>query len=71
MSNAKQRVQLDLPEKSLARLTGLKEKTEATSYTEVVKNALRLYEAVVDEASAGNTFFVRNADGGIREYIVF
>ena len=65
------RVQFDLPEKSMARLLTLKEKTEATSYAEVVKNALRLYEAVIEEAEAGNKFFVRGDAGTEREYVVF
>lgn len=67
----KQRVQLDLPEKSLARLQELKSKTEATSYTEVIKNALRLYEAVIAEAEAGNKFLVQEPTGTIKEYVVF
>jgi len=41
------RVQVDLPEKSYKRLVSLKEKTEAASYTEVVKNALKLYENMI------------------------
>jgi hypothetical protein len=65
------RVQLDLPEKSLARLQELRAKTEASSYAEVVKNALRLYEAVVEEAEVGNKFFVRSPDGHTTEYKIF
>jgi hypothetical protein len=65
------RVQLDLPEKSLQRLQDLKTKTEAASYAEVIKNALRLYDAVITEAEAGNTFMVRNADGQTKEYVIF
>lgn len=65
------RVQLDLQDKSMARLQELKSKTEASSYAEVVKNALRLYEAVVAEAEAGNSFLVRAPSGETREYVVF
>jgi Arc/MetJ-type ribon-helix-helix transcriptional regulator len=65
------RVQLDLPEKALGRLQDLKERTEATSYAEVVKNALRLYEAVIAEADAGNSFVVRAPSGEMKEYVVF
>jgi len=65
------RVQLDLAEKSMNRLLALKEKTEATSYAEVVKNALRLYEALVEEAEQGNTFLVRTPEGEDKEYVVF
>jgi hypothetical protein len=70
MTNVK-RVQLDLPEKSQARLLHLKAVTEATSYAEVIKNALRLYEAIVLEVDAGNTFQVRTPDGSVKEYVIF
>lgn len=70
MSTAK-RVQFDLPEKSLMRLQELKAKTEATSYTEVVKNALRLYEALIAENEAGNSFLVKAPSGQLKEYVVF
>jgi hypothetical protein len=49
-------------------LQELRCKTEATSYAEVVKSALRLYEAVVEETEAGKKFFVRAPDGETTEY---
>lgn len=70
-TNAVKRVQLDLPEKSLGRLQDLKLKTEATSYAEVIKNALRLYEAVINETDAGSAFLVRSSTGQLKEYVVF
>lgn len=70
MSNVK-RIQMDLPEKSLARLQELKSKTEASSYAEVIKNALRLYDAVIAESEAGNSFMVRTPAGEVKEYVVF
>lgn len=70
-TTAVKRVQLDLPERSLNRLQDLKTKTEATSYAEVIKNALRLYEAIIDEADAGSAFLVRNTEGEMKEYVVF
>lgn len=71
MSSTVKRIQVDLPEKSLARLYDLKSKTEAGTYTEVIKNALKLYDAIVSEAEAGNTFMVKTATGELKEYIVF
>lgn len=65
------RVQLDLPEKSMQRLQELKRRTEATSYAEVIKNALRLYEAIVAEAEAGGAFMVRTAAGDTKEFVIF
>ena len=65
------RVQLELPQKSMSRLTELKEKTEAWSYAEVIKNALRLYEALIEEAEAGNRFQIKSSEGDTKEYVVF
>jgi len=58
-----ERVQPELPQASFDRLKKLKDKTEAASYAEVIKNALRLYEALIAEAEAGNNVCIRHADG--------
>jgi hypothetical protein len=65
------RVQMDLPPRSMERLTALKEKTEAASYAEVIKNTLRLYEALVEEADQGNEFLVRDRNGTVTPYRLF
>ena len=65
------RIQMDLPEKSLQRLQELKEKTEASSYADVMKSALRLYDALIREAEQGNTFQVRTKTGEVKEYVIF
>jgi Arc/MetJ-type ribon-helix-helix transcriptional regulator len=57
------RVQLELPESSMERLRALRERTEAASYAEVMKNALRLYEALIKEADSGNQVCVKSTDG--------
>lgn len=54
------RVQLELPDRSMNRLMLLKEKTEASSYAEVIKNALRLYEDIIQQYDSGNDFIVRD-----------
>lgn len=54
------RVQMDLPAKSYDRIERLKETTEASSYAEVVKNAIRLYEYLVEQDSKGCKFYVEN-----------
>ena len=43
------RVQIELPEQAMARLKSLKELTEAFSYSEVIKNALKVYEKSILE----------------------
>jgi len=65
------RVQLELAEKSYERLNLLKDKTEATSYAEVMKNALRLYESIIAQHDAGKRLCLRSSDGQISEYEVF
>ncbi len=55
----------------MERLNVLKAKTEAASYAEVLKNALRLYEALIEETERGNEFMVRNADGVVTPYRMF
>jgi len=62
------RVQLELPEPSMERLKALKDKTEAASYSEVIKNSLRLYEALIGEAEAGNEVLIKGRDGTEKLY---
>lgn len=65
-----QRIQLELPEKSLERLQHLKAMIEASSYGEVLRNALRLYEYVINESSQGATFLIQQ-EGKAPEVIKF
>lgn len=67
----KNRVQFDLPPRSMDRLNALKVKTEAASYAEVMKNALRLYEALIEETESGKEFLVRGKDGTVTPYRLF
>ena len=67
----KNRVQFDLPPRSMDRLNTLKLKTEASSYAEVVKNALRLYEALIEETESGKQFLVRDKNGVVSPYRLF
>ncbi len=67
----KNRVQLDLAPRAMERLNTLKRKTEAASYAEVVKNALRLYEALIEETEGGKQFLVRDAAGVVSPYRLF
>jgi len=52
-----------MPPSLYKRLKLLRDKTEATSFAEVVKNALRLYEALIQEAEAGNKVYIKQLDG--------
>ena len=55
----------------MERLLALKESTEAASYAEVVKNALRLYEAMITEVNNGNELLLKTKDGSSAPYRVF
>jgi hypothetical protein len=65
------RVQLEMPPQAMERLQRLKDRTEAASYAEVIRNALRLYEALVAEAEQGREFAIKTPDGVIAPYRVF
>lgn len=65
------RVQLELPPQAMERLQRLKEKTEAASYAEVIRNGLRIFEALLDEHEKGGEFSLKRPDGEIVAYKVF
>ena len=65
------RLQIELPAASMERLKTLKEKTEASSYAEVTKNAFKLYELIIELAEGENTFLIRDKKGNTRELEVF
>jgi len=71
IQTVKTRVQFDLPPRSMARLNTLKLKTEASSYAEVVKNALGLYEALIEETEAGKQFLIRDENGVVSPFRMF
>lgn len=70
-SKSTTRVQLELPEKSMSRLSSLKDKTESTSYAEVMKSALRLYEDVINEVESGKEFLIKDESGTVYPYKIF
>ena len=63
MAKKTTRVQIELPEKSMARLRGLKEETEAGSYADVTRNAYQLYEKMIRLNKEGYELVIRK-DGG-------
>jgi hypothetical protein len=67
----KTRVQVDLSPRAMALLAELKQKTDAASYTEVLKNALKLYDGIIAEAERGAQFLVRDKDGNVSEFRMF
>jgi hypothetical protein len=69
--NYKNRVQFDVSKRSMDRLALLKEKTEASSYAEVVKHALKLYDGLIEETERGSEFLVRDRYGNIAPFKIF
>lgn len=67
----KTRVQLDLHPRAAERLNDLKEKTEAVSYVEVIKNALKLYDGIITEVENGNEFYIKDSSGNIVPFRMF
>ena len=65
------RIQLELPAASMQRLLQLKERTEATSYAEVTKNAYRLYERLIELTESGQTLCIRDQNGKVRDFEIF
>lgn len=57
------RINIVLPERSVDRLEALKDRTDASSITEVIKHALMTYESLADHLSDGVTFSGRQPNG--------
>ncbi len=64
------RIQLELPPKAFERLVRLKGNTEASSYSEVCRNALKLYQSLADHQASGKKLMARDADGNVTELIL-
>ena len=71
MSKQTRRVQLELPSKSMQRLEKLKEKTEAASYAEVIKNAMMAYSWLIERHEEQEKILVKDSSGDIREIELF
>jgi len=63
MAKKTTRVQFEMAEQSYDRMMALRDKIEASSHAEVIRRALQLYEALIDETEKGNEIAVRSKDG--------
>lgn len=57
------RINIVLPERSTSRLESLKERTDASSVTEVIKHALMTYESLADHLEEGVVFTAQKPNG--------
>ena len=64
------RIHVSMGERSKEMLDQLAYKTSASN-TEVFRNALRLYAALIEEAEKGNKLYVKDKDGNLTEYRIF
>jgi len=64
----KERFHIAMSPRLMERMESLRDRTDAASLTEVVKNAMKLYDALVQEAEAGSELFVRDRAGNERSY---
>jgi hypothetical protein len=62
---------MELSKGSFERLKRLKQLVEAPSYTEVMKDALRLYEYFVLSDNEGAQFMVKDKDGNVSGIKIF
>jgi hypothetical protein len=62
MARKLRRVQIDMSEKAFARLEWLKEATDASSFTDVIRDALETREAVVKIAQEGKNIFTEDPE---------
>jgi Arc/MetJ-type ribon-helix-helix transcriptional regulator len=65
------RKNISIGDKALARLESLRERVEATSTSEVIRDALRLYEYIVGESDKGAEFFVKRPKEDMSKLEIF
>ena len=63
--NRTRRLHFALSERSSERLERLATKTDAASSTEVIKDALLTYEALVDRLIEGDSFYIKDRRGNL------
>lgn len=57
------RITFEFKQRSYDRLTKLKSTTESSTYSDVVKQSLKLYEWVIEQAEQGNDLYMKGSDG--------
>ncbi len=62
-TGATKHLQIDIGQRSFERLERLRECTEVSKYGDVISDALRLYEAIVEDVLEGNEVLTRKGDG--------
>lgn len=59
----KVRLNLEIPERTKARLEAVRELSESETITEVIRRAITVYETLLLQQSQGNKILIRNNTG--------
>jgi metal-responsive CopG/Arc/MetJ family transcriptional regulator len=65
-SNTKQRVQFDFSQEALKRLDEMQERLGAPTKAEVVRNALKLYEWLINEIDPSSTIVIQDKEDKVQ-----
>ena len=65
------RKNISLGDKALSRLETLRDRVEAASTSEVIRDALRLYEYIICESEKGAEFFVKRPNEEMSRLEIF
>lgn len=65
------RIQMDMAPLAVARLQRMQRRTESTSYGETIRNALLLYEQLLDATKDGGVLVIRKDDADTRVLFAF
>jgi hypothetical protein len=63
MGKSKHRLNLIIPGRAMERLEWLRDRTDAASHTEVIRQALFVYEQLVERVSDGSKLMEKTANG--------
>jgi len=65
------RIQFEATPKTYERLVKIKKQTEAVSYAEVIRDALKIYEHIITLKSQGKVVVIQNEDGtDAKEFLI-
>jgi len=65
------KLHISIPESLMKRLVELQKDTHASSLTEIIKAALLLYAAAVEEHKAGGNLYFKRHEGAERQLALF
>jgi len=67
MAAKSRRLNIVVPERTVQRLNDIKELTDASSISDVIRSAVLTYGALANWLSDGSVFYIKTPDGALRE----